>query len=130
MGAAVDWQSKVTEELLEFDVDIYNPRRVDWDSSWEQSIDNPQFNAQVNWELDQLEAADIIFMYFDPNTKSPISLLELGMFAKTKRMIVVCPPGFWRRGNVEVVCRREGVAMYDTLDDALDSLKITLELLS
>ena len=49
-------------------------------------------------------------MYFDPNTKSPISLLELGLFAKSGKLIVYCPEGFWRKGNVDVVCKRYEVA--------------------
>jgi hypothetical protein len=30
---------------------VLNPRREDWDSSWIQSIDNPQFREQVEWEI-------------------------------------------------------------------------------
>jgi len=53
-------------------------------------------------------------MYFDPNTKSPITLLELGLFTVVDRVvkqkiIVCCPTGFWRKGNVDVVCRRYGI---------------------
>ena len=61
--------------------------------------------GQVEWELEGLELCDIIIMYFDSNTKSPISLLELGLFAHKKKMIVFCPNGFWRKGNVDVVCK-------------------------
>src|SRR3974390_885282 len=78
MGKAVDWQTLMTNKLYDFKATILNPRRDDWDSSWEQKIENPQFSEQVNWELDALDRADIIAMYFDPKTMSPISLLELG----------------------------------------------------
>lgn len=74
-------------------------------SSWEESIHNKQFAEQVNWELDSQEIADLIVMYFSPETKSPITLLELGLF-KNKPMVVCCPDGFWRKGNVEIVCDR------------------------
>ena len=104
MNNAIDWQKEVTEYFKNFlpDYDILNPRRDNWDSSWEQKESNPQFNHQVNWELDKLSKSDCIFMYFSPETKSPISLLELGMFVNEKNMIVCCPDGFWRKGNVEV----------------------------
>lgn len=82
MGAAKDWQSKVIKELessnLKHDLLILNPRRKDWDSSWKQDIDNPQFRKQVNWELNMLEDADLVIFNFDPNTKSPVTLMELG----------------------------------------------------
>ena len=43
-------------------------------------------------------------MVFDINTKSPISLLESGLFAKSGKLVILCPEGFWRKGNIDVVC--------------------------
>ena len=118
MGKADNWQSRITRKLEdERDLVILNPRRDDWDSSWEQSIKNPQFKEQVEWELDGLELADTIILYFDPNTKSPISLLELGLHAREDKMIVVCPDGFWRKGNVDIVCKRFNIPLYNSFDD-------------
>jgi hypothetical protein len=48
-------------------------------------------------------------MYFDPNTLSPISLLELGLHAKSGKLIVCCPEGFYRKGNVDIVCQNFGI---------------------
>lgn len=121
MGNCEDWQSKVGKELKA--VDVYNPRRDDWDSSWVQDINNPQFFEQVTWELDMLDKCDIIFMYFDPTTKSPISLLELGLYARSKQMIVCCPDGFWRKGNVDIVCQRYGISVFNNLETAIIKLK-------
>jgi hypothetical protein len=59
-------------------------------------------------------------MYFDPATKSPISLLELGLFAKTGKLIVCCSEGFWRKGNVDIVCKRYGVMQVENLDKLYD----------
>lgn len=126
MGAAEDWQRLAEEALADCEVTIFNPRRDDWDSSWEQRIHNPEFNHQVNWEMDRLEEADHILMYFAPGTKSPISLLELGLHAKDEKLIVVCPDGFWRKGNVEIVCLREGIWLYESLADALVDLSSIL----
>ncbi len=52
-------------------------------------------------------------MYFDPDGKAPISLLELGLHARGGKMVVCCPEGFWRKGNVEIVCERYGVEMVE-----------------
>jgi hypothetical protein len=119
MGLAEPWQEDVASWFLARGWTVLNPRRDNWDPSWEQSIDNPQFAQQVRWELDAQDAADLIFMYFSPDTKSPISLLELGLYAASHRIVVCCPEGFWRKGNVDIVCRRYGIASFDTLASTL-----------
>lgn len=126
MGKAENWQDVLHEELKEFSGTLYNPRRNNWDSSWEQREYNDEFNKQVNWELDNLYNCDIIFMYFSPNTKSPISLLEFGMFYGIKNMIVVCPDGYWRKGNIEIVCSRYNVPLYNTFEEGVGALKTKL----
>lgn len=97
---------------------LLNPRRDDWDSTWKQTRDDPQFRQQVTWELSSLRLADWILLYFDPATKSPISLLELGLYANSGKLVVVCPDGFWRKGNVDIVCDFYGIIQRDTLADA------------
>ena len=123
IGAAENWQQKVIRLLQEQSSQyvILNPRRDDWDSSWEEKISNPQFNQQVNWELQGLEQAKLVLMYFHPATKSPITLLELGLVAQLdpKKLIVVCAEGFWRKGNVDVVCDRYRIRTAATIEDAL-----------
>ena len=64
MGNSADWQQKVIDDFQSFynekEIVVLNPRRTNWDSSWIQSIENKQFNDQVNWELDALEKSDFI----------------------------------------------------------------------
>lgn len=118
MGKAEDWQTKLTDYLKKETSNstiILNPRRDDWDSSWTQSIKNKQFKEQVTWELDAQERCDWIFMYFDKETQSPITLMELGLFYK-KPMVVCCPEGFWKKGNIEVVCERYTIPLVEDYD--------------
>lgn len=122
MGTAVNWQEKITEELMGLVSCIFNPRRDDWDSSWHK--DSAEFIKQVNWELDALDKSEHIFMYFDPKTKSPISLLELGLFASSGKLFVCCPEGFWRKGNVDIVCERYEIPNDVTLDSAIETFKL------
>ena len=123
MGKAEDWQKTVENELKDFEITIFNPRRDDWDSSWTQEQSNPQFNHQVNWELNKFESCHIIFMYFSPETQSPISLLELGRFAGRGNVVVCCPKGFWRKGNVDILCTRENIPLFEDLESAIGALK-------
>ena len=127
MGTAEDWQVRLIKELKHHEGVLLNPRRSDWDSTWVQSIHNEKFAEQVNWELDALDCANTVIFYFDPNTKSPITLMELGLQASWhnngKRVIVCCPDGYWRKGNVEIVCDRFRIPVLNTLDELIDMLK-------
>lgn len=123
---AQEWQEVIIEDLQDKPITILNPRRASWDNSWKQEITNEKFKEQVSWELDALEYADLIIMYFDKGTKSPISLLELGLFAKSGKLIVCCPDGFWRKGNVDIVCEKYNVKQVDTLNELIDQIKMRL----
>jgi hypothetical protein len=118
-NTAERWQSRVVATLAHQPGTILNPRRDDWDASWKEDIGNPQFRAQVDWELHAQEAADRILMYFVPGTRAPITLLELGLFARTGKLVVCCPPGFWKKGNVDVVCEMLHVAQVESLDELI-----------
>lgn len=122
MGKAENWQQQIENSLIDKQITILNPRRDDWDSSWEQSINNQHFKDQVLWELSALEIADIILVHFDPTTKSPISLLELGLHARSKRLIVHCPKGFWRKGNVDIVCNRYNIKQVNSIEELIDEI--------
>ncbi len=120
-GAAEDWQSAVEERLKELPVTVYNPRRDNWNPDLRQDILEPEFAYQVNWELDNIEAADVVVIYFSPSGPAPISLMELGTLAKSKAEVVVCcPEGYWRRGNVQVLCHRNDIELYDDLESAIN----------
>jgi hypothetical protein len=126
MGKAENWQELLERELAVYDdsVIICNPRRDDWDSTWVQSIDNPKFNEQVTWELENIECADLVVFYFDPNGQAPITLMELGLLAGSGRdAIVCCPDGYWRKGNVEMICDRYGIPLCANIDDFIALIK-------
>lgn len=126
LGQAEHWQKKVIDALSDKPIRFLNPRRDDWDSSWSQDINNDEFVEQVVWELTSLEMAQIVIMYFDPNTKSPISLLELGLHAKEQKLVVLCPEGFWRKGNVDVVCEYYSINQVDTFDELIEFIRSTI----
>ena len=128
MGEAEPWQAEVERALVDERAVILNPRRDRWDATWEQSIRNPMFRGQVEWELSGQEIATVIAMYFAPATPAPITLLELGLFARSGKLVVCCPDGFWRKGNVEVVCARFGIPLVDRLTALIDLVRPRLAL--
>jgi len=127
MDKAENWQNTIVQHFEKSNITFYNPRRDSWDATWKQEISNPKFKEQVIWELDALEQSEIIVMYFDPLTKSPISLLEFGLYAKSKKMIVCCPEGFWRKGNVDIICERYEISQVDSLQALIDYIKLSLK---
>lgn len=76
MGQAEQWQVALESALADLDIVILNPRRDEWDATWEQTIANSRFREQVEWELAAQEQASVIAMYFAPATRAPITLLE------------------------------------------------------
>lgn len=130
-----NWQDSVQKELESrfkkdkintyFEIVLFSPLREDWDSSWKQEKENKEFNEQVNWELDNLEKSDIAFFNFEPDSKSPITLLELGLTLSNKQksdIIVRCPKDFYRHGNVDIVLSRAKNEPIEEYTDALDNL--------
>jgi len=79
----------------------------------------------VTWELDMQEAADVVVVYFHPDTQAPVSLLELGLRTPRQKALVVCPPGYWKRGNVQVVCQRYGIRLLES-DEMLGRVLVEL----
>lgn len=129
MGEAEDWQTKLTDDLKDIDCLILNPRRDDWDSSWKQTKDNPQFRQQVTWELRAQEQASILVYYFAEQSKAPITFLELGLFGHKPYTLVFCPKGFYRKGNVDITCERYGIPVCETYVKLLSQLKFRIAVL-
>jgi len=123
-GIAEDWQKLITDQLeadgslIDKKVVVFNPRRDAWDASWPQDpTPGTLFEEQVTWELDHLEISDLNIFYFSPGTKSPVTLLELGLAAQRRPSVVCCPREYWRYGNVKIVSDRFKVQFTETLDE-------------
>lgn len=126
-GKADKWQDKITTVFKEVPhISFLNPRRPDWDPTW--GDDHPELIEQIKWELNSLRHSDLAIFYFDPNTKSPITLLELGQHLERapESALVCCPEGYWRRTNVRVTCEIHGVKMLETFEELIEVLALKL----
>lgn len=128
MGIAVDWQTEATlllESLIpakyHHNALILNPRRGDWDNSWKQEFEDPQFSQQVRWELEALRLSTYKIFFFASGTVSPISLYELGRFADSNS-VVVCEEGYQRKGNVDISCDVSCITQKNTLKEAVERI--------
>ncbi|NWK95234.1 hypothetical protein DM806_06060 [Sphingobium lactosutens] len=127
MGKATDWQRDMIAALAGERVAILNPRRPDWNPAWKPEASDPNFREQVEWELAALDSADIIILYFAPGSQSPVSLLEMGLHARSGKLIIFCPEGFWRKGNVDITAQRYGAKQVSSFDELLAEVRVRIE---
>lgn len=122
MGAAEEWQKVIIDSVEDIDnVVLFNPRRRLWDITANTSV----IEEQIEWELAAQDIVDRCIYYIDPNTKSPITLMELGAFSG-KTLAVCMPPGFYRADNVRVFCKHYKIPLLDSLDQLIGVIKYKL----
>jgi hypothetical protein len=127
MGAAVQWQQRLVDHLQDLPITITNPRRGKWDPAVNAKRSDPAFFSQVEWELDALTQADVICYFFDCATVSPITLMELGIWSHSGKIIVCCDQRYWRQGNVEIVCERYNIPYVSSFKYLVPALKVMME---
>jgi hypothetical protein len=129
MGKAIEWQREAVKYFGGYNLNIYNPRCEDFNPDLLQSFTNRDFTSQVVWEQKKLMLCSLVLFNFVEDTKAPISLKELGQQAmiEKKTVVVCCPKGFWKRGNIEVSCALYGMFLYETLEEAMAHIRVLLE---
>lgn len=112
MGNSENWQTKFAKGYSLRDIVFLNPRRDSWGEDVAKDATNPNFYQQVNWEMNAMDKANLIILNFLPDSKSPITLLELGLYATSGKLLVCCPKEFWRSGNVHLVCQKYNIPLF------------------
>lgn len=118
-GNSVDWQAQAIRDLGDHFDAIYNPRRSDW---------NPEAGPggvrdQIDWEMTHLDSCTHILLNFEKGSLSPISLLELGLYARSRKIVVRVDPEFWRLINVEEVTDKYQIPTFYHMYLAVQYLK-------
>ena len=121
-GNSLNWQDKVIIELINLGVscEVFNPRR----EHWNPNPTKEDMEKQIKWEQDHLDSADVIVMVLLDDSKSPISLLEMGLYAKSKKLIVFCTPNFYRFDNVRLTCEKYHIPLVQDLHPLIIANKI------
>lgn len=117
MGNSVDWQAATVRRVREMAAGRYlffNPRRAAGLDGTTEDL-----HYQIRWELEHLERADLILMHILSGSKSPVTLLEMGLHLRSGKLRVACEPGFYRYDNVKITCEQYGVPLYASLDEML-----------
>ncbi|OAL42774.1 hypothetical protein IQ07DRAFT_593579 [Pyrenochaeta sp. DS3sAY3a] len=123
MGKAVQWQPLMVQMLSHLPITVNNPRRGHWDPAVTPEAKDEAFRRQVEWELGAMEQADVICFFFDVNTLSPVTMLELGIWAELEKVVVCCDPRFWRGGNVHIVCERYDIPLVGNFEELVPAIK-------
>ena len=122
-GDSLNWQNKTIIELMNLginDIEIYNPRR----EHWNPNPSKEEMEYQIKWEQEYLDKADFIAMVLLDDSKSPISLLELGLYAKSNKLIVFCTPDFYRWDNVRLTCEKYNIQLVESTHPLVIANKI------
>lgn len=122
-GDSLNWQDKTIIELINLgteNINIYNPRREHWPS--EDNHDEIEY--QIKWEQEHLDKSDLIAMVLLDDSKSPISLLEMGLYAKSNKLVVFCTPNFYRWDNVRLTCEKYHIQLIQDLHPVVIANKI------
>jgi len=77
--------------------------------------------------LEALEQADVICFFFDVRTMSPVSLLELGRWMDSDKIVVCCGEKYWKSGNVHIMCERYGVTCVETFEELVPEVEKILK---
>ena len=77
-----------------------------------------------------MEMSDIILINKLCDSKSHISLLELGLHDRENKVIVYCPKSFYRYDNVEVTCKLYNVPLFsfENYEDNISAIKEQISL--
>ena len=111
------WREKVVNELKE-SVCIFDPTRIE-----HNDFSDAQMKEHIEWELDALALSDRILLNLLPSSKSPISLVELGLYVESAKLIVVCPESFYQRRYIETICNKYDTVLFDNLDEGIEYIK-------
>lgn len=107
-GDSSNWQEELINKCKDLNITFFNPRRKEW-------IQNPtseDIEKQIKWEQEHLDSANTIIMCLLDNSKSPISLLELGLYARSGKLLVFCNKAFYRYDNVRLTCQKYNIPLY------------------
>ena len=126
-GESYDWQNDIIKTFEKLDKElpveliIYNPRRSEWDKNASKQM----LEEQIRWEQNHLDKADWIIMVLSDNSKSPISLLELGLYASSEKLIVFCTDKFYRYDNVRLTCEQYLIPLINStnISDIIEEIK-------
>ncbi|KZZ97319.1 hypothetical protein AAL_03283 [Moelleriella libera RCEF 2490] len=120
----IGWRPVLIDETFsDLPITVFDPTRLDWDETWREDFSDARWVEQIQWELDMQELADVVVVFLGDTSVAPISMLELGLNAKSGKVLVCAMPRFAKRGNVEAICARYHVPLVSCVEDLQSAIK-------
>ena len=94
---------------------FFDPTNPDHDT-----LNDEQMRAHIKWELDALKLSDYVVLNFLPDSTSPISLVELGLYMASEKLLVICPQEFYKWRYIDTLCKEYGTPIFQNLDAAFN----------
>lgn len=116
------WQLPVAEDLRARGFQVRTPLEKRWLSEWLEHTGEPVFQRNVASNFQDLDESDEILMHFTEDSLAPTSLLQFGRYVHSGKLTVSCERGFWRRGNLEIMCGLYGVPLFESQRDGVEHL--------
>lgn len=119
-----NWQQEMVKLLKELDIVIFNPRRENF------PIGDPDAAyAQIKWEFEFLDRADMILFWFSRGSLNPIVLFEYGKWLMNTRnkdnykpIFVGIDPEYERKQDVKIQTQLENLYIRNRIKYSLKKL--------
>lgn len=98
-------------------ITIYNPKR---NEGWSVDLEN----EQATWNISMLNIADYIILYLTGDSVSPVSLLELGLHARDKKLFLAINDDYLRKNIAKFYYSCYGYnRIYSSIQEMVDVIK-------
>lgn len=117
MSEVENWRETVVGKLNGY-TNFFDPTHLNHDT-----LNDTEMREHIRWELDALQLSDLVLLNLLPNYKSPVSLIELGVYVQSGKLVVVCPLRFYQRRYIEELCARYNTLIFSDLSRAIEYIK-------
>lgn len=107
----------LSTSLFDIPITIYHLYRTDCNRLQCKDINFALYQKQVEWEFNKQDKANIIIVYFHLTTQVPVNLLEFEISIRVSgKAILVCFERYWKKENMQIVYKKFGVEMVDSIN--------------
>lgn len=104
------WRDQLVVELERAGLVVVSPRPVggcDYGAETDTELSN-----RKDWERRLMDAADYVLFHFVPGRESSVSLMELGLYASVRKLVVSCPVQYAKSSSVRHTCIAASIPLY------------------
>lgn len=118
-----DWQQKFIDGLVKLTDPIkgllmykniswiiFNPH-VQPQNNLAPNLDNPEFVSTMQWRMNMIDVADVVFINILNKSKSPIPVLEFGSLLTSGKMVVRCGEQHQIYSQIRLYCEKYNVPL-------------------